>query len=354
VTPRGTDWGLALTVALLFATGMVSLFAASESYAWVFVAHDVLAFALAGLLVVKMRRVWARLVHPSQWDRQVKAGVLATLFVACTLVSGWLWSGGGRVVLGGFTLLSWHLVLGWVLVAAVAVHAYIRARRIRVRDVADRRQFLVAAGGLVGALALWRVQRPVSAFFGLRSAANRRFTGSYEAASFEGNAFPATSWVADSPRSLDAGAYRLAVAGQLERPLSLELAALDAGDELVATLDCTGGFYSTQRWRGVRLGTLIDRAGASSKAAHVRVVSHTGYRWSFDMATARDLLLATHVGDEPISHDHGAPLRLVAPDRRGFEWVKWVTRVELHEHGDQGAAASTVWSSLTARGRGSA
>lgn len=353
MTPRGTDWGLALVVSLLFATGMVSLFAASPGESWVFVAHDVLAFALAGLLVVKLRRVWARLVRPSGWDRQVKAGVLATLFVACALVSGWVWSGGGRVELAGYTLLSWHLVLGWVLVAAVAVHAYLRARRLRVQDVADRRQFLLAAGGAAGTLALWRLQRPVSAFFGLRSA-RRRFTGSYEAASFEGNAFPATSWVADSPRPLDPSGYRLAVAGLVECPLSLRLAELDTRDLLVATLDCTGGFYSTQRWRGVRLGRLIDRAGADARAAHVRVVSVTGYRWSFDIATARRLLLATHVGDEPLSHEHGAPVRLVAPDQRGFEWVKWVTRVELHESADDGAAASTVWSSLTARGRGSA
>ena len=353
MTPRGTDWGLALVVALLFATGMASLFAASPGEAWVFVAHDVLAFALAGLLVVKLRRVWTRLVRASEWDRQVKAGVLATLFVGAALASGWIWSGGGRVSVAGYTLLSWHLVLGWVLVAAVAVHAYVRARRLRVRDVGDRRQFLIAAGGAVGALALWRVQRPVSAFFGLRSS-KRRFTGSYEAASFEGNAFPATSWVADSPRELDPASFRLAVAGLVERPLSLEADRLDAGHSFVATLDCTGGFYSTQRWRGIRLAELIDRAEPLAKAAHVRVVSVTGYRWSFDIATARRLLLATHVGDEPLSHDHGAPVRLVAPGRRGFEWVKWVTRVELHEHADQGAAASTVWSSLTARGRGSA
>ena len=352
MTPRGTDWGLALVVALLFATGMASLFAASEGEAWVYVAHDVLAFALGLLLVVKMRRVWARLTSPSQWDRQVKAGVIATLFVTLALASGLLWSGGGRVSIGGFTLLSWHLVLGWVLTAAVAVHAFLRRKPTLVRrDLAGRRQFLVASGGLLGAVALWRVQRPVTAFFGLRSG-HRRFTGSYEAASFEGNAFPTTSWVADSPRKLDARAYRLAVAGLVERPLMLGLSDLDAGDPLTATLDCTGGFYSTQHWRGTSLAALIDRAGAQGNAGHVRVVSHTGYRWSFDLKTARKLLLATHVGDEPLSHDHGAPLRLVAPDRRGFEWVKWVTRIELHEHPDPGAAASTVWSSLTARGRG--
>jgi DMSO/TMAO reductase YedYZ molybdopterin-dependent catalytic subunit len=354
VTPRGTDWGLALVVALLFATGMVSLFAASPGEAWVFAAHDILAFALAGLLVVKMRRVWRRLVSPSEWDRLVKPGVLATLFVAAALASGWVWSGGGRVSLAGITLLSWHLVLGWVLTAAVAVHAFVRRRRMRVADASDRRQLLAAAGGALGAVALWRLQRPVSALVGLRSA-HRRFTGSYEAASFEGNAFPSTSWVADSPRQLDATRYRLDVTGLVEQPLELGLSDLDrAHDTLVATLDCTGGFYSTQRWRGIALGELIDRARPQGKAAHVRVISHTGYRWSFDIRTARQLLLATHVGGEALSHDHGAPVRLVAPGRRGFEWVKWVTRVELHEHADAGAAASTVWSSLTARGRGEA
>jgi DMSO/TMAO reductase YedYZ molybdopterin-dependent catalytic subunit len=353
MTPRATDWGLAATVAVLFATGMVSLFAAAPGDAWVFVVHDVLAFVLAGLLVVKLRRVWHRIRHPSQWDRATKAGVITLIFVAAALLTGWLWSSGGAINLAGYSLLSWHLALGFALTAAVSLHAYIRARRIRRRDIAGRRQFLVAAGGVAGAVALWQVQRPLAAVFGLRSA-KRRFTGSYEANSFEGNAFPATSWVADSPRPLDEGGYRLEVGGKVARPMSLGLADLDAGDKLTATLDCTGGFYSRQHWRGVSLGDVIERAGPLPEAGHVRVVSHTGYRWSFDLRTARKLLLATHVGDEPLSHDHGAPVRLVAPDRRGFEWVKWVTRIELHEHGDQGAAASTVLSSFSARGRGDA
>src|SRR3954451_10567437 len=250
MTPRGTDWGLAIVVALLFATGMASLFAASPGEAWVFVAHDVLAFALAGLLVAKMRRVWRRLFDPAQWDRLVKPGIVATLFVASALATGWLWSGGGRVSIAGFTLLSWHLVLGWALTAAVAVHAFVRRRRLRAADLADRRQFLFDAGGIVGAMALYRVQRPVSAFFGLRSA-HRRFTGSYESASFEGNAFPTTSWVADSPRELDQSSYRLVVTGLVDNELSIPLGELSAGHALTATLDCTGGFYSTQHWHGV-------------------------------------------------------------------------------------------------------
>jgi DMSO/TMAO reductase YedYZ molybdopterin-dependent catalytic subunit len=63
-------------------------------------------------------------------------------------------------------------------------------------------------------------------------------------------------------------------------------------------------------------------------------------------------LLATHLGDEGLSHGHGAPAPLVVPAARGFQWVKWVTRIELLEHPDYGAPASTVWSSFTSAGSG--
>ncbi|MQA93038.1 MAG: molybdopterin-dependent oxidoreductase, partial [Gemmatimonas sp.] len=93
-------------------------------------------------------------------------------------------------------------------------------------------------------------------------------------------------------------------------------------------------------------------AEARPRAGHVRVVSVTGYRWSFSLEDAREMLLATRVGGEPLSHGHGAPARLVAPGRRGFQWVKWVTRVELHSEPDPGAFPSTIFSSFSAAGRG--
>ena len=51
---------------------------------------------------------------------------------------------------------------------------------------------------------------------------------------------------------------------------------------------------------------------------------------------AGDALLATHAGGDPLSHGHGRPLRLVAPDRRGFQWVKWVESVEVRTAPDPG------------------
>jgi DMSO/TMAO reductase YedYZ molybdopterin-dependent catalytic subunit len=351
VTPRGTDWSLALLVALGLATGLATWFAGSRPSAWVFAVHAAGGAALALVLVWKLRRVWPRIAARARWDARTGLGLAALGLVAAVLVSGGAWSSGLDAGFAGMSLLGWHVLVGAFLGGLVLFHALARARPLRRADLRDRRQFLAAAA--VGAVAAgaWAGQRPLQRLLGLHGA-ERRFTGSYAAGSFTGNDFPVTSWVADHPRPVGVDAYRLSVSGEVARPASVALSGLDRGDELVATLDCTGGFASTQRWRGVRIGRLLDEAGVSGAGAHVRVVSVTGYRWSFALADARDLLLATHVGDQPLSHGHGAPCRLVVPGHRGFQWVKWVTHVEVHADADLGAAASTVWSSLTSEGRG--
>jgi DMSO/TMAO reductase YedYZ molybdopterin-dependent catalytic subunit len=61
----------------------------------------------------------------------------------------------------------------------------------------------------------------------------------------------------------------------------------------------------------------------------VVVRSVTGWYAELPIAEAREALLATGVAGRPLPHGNGAPCRLVAPDRRGLEWVKWVSRVEV-------------------------
>ena len=352
MSPRAVDWSLAFCVWALFATGVLSLYVGRDSEAWIFVAHGALGFALVALLVWKLRRVWSRVANPAVWDERTGAGLAALTCVAFALGSGFLWSSGGELSLGGYNLLGWHMVVGTLLVAVVLLHAVLRRKPLRRRDVRARREFLLGGAVALGAFAAWQLQKPFNTVLGLRGA-KRRFTGSYETGSFAGNSgFPPTSWVADSPRVIEGPAYALRVDGLVGSPLELSASELEGDDRVEALLDCTSGWYTRQRWSGTRLDRLLARAEPRDDAHHVVVHSHTGYRWSFPLKEAASLLLATHVGDEPLDHGHGAPARLVAPGRRGFQWVKWVTRIELTENADALAPASTVWSSATAAGRG--
>jgi DMSO/TMAO reductase YedYZ molybdopterin-dependent catalytic subunit len=109
-----------------------------------------------------------------------------------------------------------------------------------------------------------------------------------------------------------------------------------------ALLDCTSGWYSVHDWQGVRVGDLLATVGPTDGAAYVRFRSVTGYRWTLPIEEARDAVLATHVDGKRLSHGHGYPIRLVAPGRRGFQWVKWVTAVEVRRHDDPGQWIATL------------
>jgi DMSO/TMAO reductase YedYZ molybdopterin-dependent catalytic subunit len=161
---------------------------------------------------------------------------------------------------------------------------------------------------------------------GLLPGGRRRFTGSYERGSFEPARMPNTIWLNDTVPVLDGSAWRLTVVG-LDGPRELTLDDLRTGTVTRrALLDCTSGWYAEQDWTGVPVADLIPAAGG---ARSLLVHSHTGYWVRLPIADLDHLLLATGAGGRPLSPGHGYPVRLVAPGRRGFWWVKWVDRIEL-------------------------
>ena len=352
MSPRLTDWSLALAALLAFTLGIVSLVSGLPQEGFIFALHGAAGLWLLLLLWEKLRRVWPRLIHPRRWDRRTVFGLLALLLVALALVSGVVWVSGGNVSLAGFNLLNWHILLGFVVTAAIGLHMLVRARRLRKRDLAGRRRLLSLSAFLLGSAALWPAQQQVLRILNLPGK-QRRFTGSYESNSFAGNAFPTSSWVADAPLPIDPQTWRLSLVGAVSRPGDFSYADLTAvRDQEEATLDCTGGFYSTQRWRGVRVSRLLDQALPHPDARYVSFISVTSYRWSLPLQEARRALLATHIDEDPLSHEHGFPLRLVAPGRRGFQWVKWITRIEVLTAPDPGHTLSIFTSSFTEAGRG--
>lgn len=360
MSPRLTDWSLALGIGLAFVTGLLSLLSGHAEQWAIFALHGIAGLWLLLLLWGKLRRVWPRVVHPRRWDRRTMLGLLTTLIVALVTGSGVWWVVGGDLFFASLNLLNWHILLGGALTVLLGAHMLARAKPLKARDVRGRRQ-VVQFGVLVfGAALLWPVQQATQHVLALPGA-RRRFTGSREVASFAGNAFPTSSWVADAPRPIDPTRWQLSISGVVATPLTLSYSellartrAVDEGslDEMEALLDCTGGFYSIQRWRGIRVQRLLDLTDPLPVARYVSFVAVTGYRWSLPLGEASKALLATHIGDETLSHEHGAPARLVTPGRRGFQWVKWITTIEVLTEPDLGQWLAIETSSLTPTGRG--
>jgi DMSO/TMAO reductase YedYZ molybdopterin-dependent catalytic subunit len=133
-------------------------------------------------------------------------------------------------------------------------------------------------------------------------------------------------------------AYRLAVAGLVERPLSLSVADLRAlpAVRLVKDFQCvTGWRVPDVRWTGVRLADLLDAAGVRPSAgsgAAVRFTSFDGaYSESLTMAQARrpDVIVAYEMAGGPVSRAHGGPVRLYAAPMYGYKSCKWLERIEV-------------------------
>jgi DMSO/TMAO reductase YedYZ molybdopterin-dependent catalytic subunit len=128
--------------------------------------------------------------------------------------------------------------------------------------------------------------------------------------------------------------WNLSVFGEVERPLELgwdELMALPQR-EIVCDIHCvTGWSRLDSRFTGIPLTEIARRAIPRVSATHVLV--HAPDAWTSNLPAAdlvrEDVLLAHAHDGEPLSAEHGGPLRLVVPHLYFWKSAKWLTGLEF-------------------------
>jgi DMSO/TMAO reductase YedYZ molybdopterin-dependent catalytic subunit len=158
---------------------------------------------------------------------------------------------------------------------------------------------------------------------------------------------------------VSSAAWRLAVDGEVARPLALSLDDLRArpSETVAATMECAGNgraalspqvdsqpwlneAVGTGAWRGVRLRDVLEDAGVRDGAVEVLFTGldrgveeevEQSYERSLPLAEAlRDeVLLAYELNGAPLPPQHGFPLRLLVPGWYGMASVKWLERITV-------------------------
>src|SRR3954454_12775191 len=255
MTEAALDRLLAILVAAVLATGILTWRAGSADTQWLYALHDVLSGVLLVATLIKLRRSLPKAIRARRWPELLVAVPLSVVSLAALLIGASWVVGGQYVVLGWWTVLGWHAALGWVLLALVVVHLLVR-RRWRIlspRVVArsgrpvSRRSVLVGGALAFAGVALWGL----SGFVDSLAARPRRFTGSRWLP--DGGFPPQTTFFGEGIPTINIADWRLRVGGHVERPFELSLDDLRSigAVEREAVLDCTGGWALRTTWSGV-------------------------------------------------------------------------------------------------------
>lgn len=132
--------------------------------------------------------------------------------------------------------------------------------------------------------------------------------------------------------------YELTVTGLIDTLLTYtydEVLALTPYERLI-TLHCVEGWDATVLWQGARLADLIEPAGVQPEAVTVIFHCVDNYTTSMPLETIleRDMLLAYNSNGIQLPAALGYPFIVIAEDKLGYKWARWVNEIELSEDAD--------------------
>ncbi|MFA4876665.1 MAG: molybdopterin-dependent oxidoreductase [Methanoregula sp.] len=139
------------------------------------------------------------------------------------------------------------------------------------------------------------------------------------------------------PQQVNISDYRLTVTGLSGRTVVLtydEILKNYPHYTKIITLHCVEGWDATILWEGVLVRDILADAGPDPRADTVILTARDGYTTSFPLSyfQGRDILLAYRMNNVTMPAERGYPFQLVAEDKWGYKWIKWVEKIELSDN----------------------
>jgi len=136
-------------------------------------------------------------------------------------------------------------------------------------------------------------------------------------------------------QTIDIDTYRLVVDGLVEQSASYTYGALleMPHHEKMVTIFCVEGWSVRGLWEGIPLPELLALSQIQSDANTVIFHAQDGYTTSLplDFVVERNLIIADRINGITLPPANGFPFQLVAEDKWGYKWIRWLTRIELSD-----------------------
>jgi DMSO/TMAO reductase YedYZ molybdopterin-dependent catalytic subunit len=132
---------------------------------------------------------------------------------------------------------------------------------------------------------------------------------------------------------VDINNYQLSITGLVSKPVILtydDVLKMTAVERLI-TLHCVTGWQATILWRGVQLSEILNLATVKPEANTVIFLCADGYTTSMPLSTIIDnkLIMAYSSNGLPLPDEMGYPFMIVAEDKFGYKWARWVNQIQL-------------------------
>ncbi len=138
-------------------------------------------------------------------------------------------------------------------------------------------------------------------------------------------------------QEIDPESYTLEVSGRVsnKKNYTLEELAAFSRTEKVVELHCVEGWSVKALWEGIPLMELIEAAKPATDVNTIIFHAQDGYTTSLELRFIEEnnLIIADRINGVTLPPETGFPFQLVAEQKWGYKWIRWITKIELTNDG---------------------